>query len=186
MVLVPALGKVGFVSFDGFGVSGFRISFHFLIASDGSFTLIFPFFCQFPCGFFIGFGKLHNSSEIAKLAYIGSRSDRAEAQSILRQADAAFHDTRHTTTENEALYGVLSRYATAADCYENVAFVNYSLELWSAHLGNTEGFLWVYYSCEAIDYDGNVVCGSWNVPALWKVEKDDTGAWAVVQIREHP
>ena len=134
----------------------------------------------------VGGTSYYNSSEIAKLAYIGSRSDRAEAQSILRQADAAFHDTRHTTTENEALYGVLSRYATPADCYENVAFVNYSLELWSAHLGNTEGFLWVYYSCEAIDYDGNVVCGSWNVPALWKVEKDDTGAWAVVQIREHP
>ena len=94
--------------------------------------------------------------------------------------------TPQVSSENEELYGVLSRYATAADCFENVAFVNYSLELWSAHLGNTEGFLWVYYSCEAIDYDGNVVCGSWNVPALWKVEKDDTGAWAVVQIREHP
>ena len=42
MVVLSALGKVGFVSFDGFGVSGFRIGFQFLIALNGGFTLVFP------------------------------------------------------------------------------------------------------------------------------------------------
>lgn len=134
----------------------------------------------------VGGTSYFSSSEIAKLVFIGSASDRAEAQSILRQADAAFHDCNHTSTENEELYGLLSRYATAIDQYENVAFVNYSLELWSAHLDDVEGYLWVYYSCEAIDYDGDVVCGSWKIPALWKVEKNGSGEWVVVQIREHP
>lgn len=134
----------------------------------------------------VGGTSYFNSSEIAKLVFIGSGEDRAEAQSILRQADAAFHDNKHTSTENEELYGVLSRYATDIDYWDNVAFVNHSLELWSAHLGDTEGYLWVYYSYEAFDYDGDTVHGSWNVPSLWKVEKDETGAWIVVQIREHP
>ena len=54
MVVLSALGKVGFVSFDGFGVSGFRIGFQFLIAPNGGFALIFPLLSQLPCGFFIG------------------------------------------------------------------------------------------------------------------------------------
>lgn len=134
----------------------------------------------------VGGTSYYSGSEIAKLVYIGSSSDRAEAQAILRQADAAFHDHKHTSIENEELYGVLSRYATDNDHYENVAFVNHSLELWSAHLDDNEGYLWVYYSCEAIDYDGDTVHGSWKVPSLWKVEKDSSGVWNVVDIKEHP
>lgn len=134
----------------------------------------------------VGGTSYFSSGEIAKLAYIGSGADRAEAQSILRQADAAFHDCSHTSTENAEMYGMLSRYATATDFYNDVSFTNYSLELWSAHLGTADGYLWVYYSREAFDSEGHIVTGSWNVPSLWKVEKDDTGTWVVVQIKEHP
>ena len=81
---------------------------------------------------------------------------------------------------------MLSGYATPTDSYDNVAFVEYSLELLSAHLDDDEGWIWVYYSSEAFDHDGNSVCGSWRIPSLWKVEKNDTGDWVVVQIREHP
>lgn len=127
-----------------------------------------------------------SSDEIAKLVCIGSEADRAEAQSILRQADAAFHDCNHTSAENAEMYGVLSRYATATDLYNDVSFTNYSLELLSAHLGSTDGYLWVYYSHEAFDSEGHTVTGSWDIQSLWKVEKDDTGTWVVVQIKEHP
>ena len=113
-------------------------------------------------------------------------TDRAEAQSILRQADAAFHDCKHTSAENEELYGVLSRYATATDRWNDVSFVNHSLELWSAHLDDTEGYIWVYYSYEAINSEGQVVSGSKNIPSLWTVEKDTTGEWVVTGIKEHP
>ena len=134
----------------------------------------------------VGDTSFFSSGEIAKLVCIGSESDRAEAQSILRQADAAFHDCNHTSAENAEKYGVLSRYATATDLYNNVAFTNYSLELLSAHLGSADGYLWVEYSREAFDNEGRTVSGSWNIPSLWKVEKDDTGTWVVVQIKEHP
>lgn len=134
----------------------------------------------------VGGTSYFNSSEVAKLAYIGSGTDRAEAQSILRQADAAFHDCKHTSAENEELYGLLSRYATDTDRWNDVSFVNHSLELWSAHLDDTEGYIWVYYSYEAINSAGQVVSGSKNIPSLWTVEKDSAGEWIVTSIKEHP
>lgn len=132
------------------------------------------------------FSDYYSYDQITKALYIGSAADRKEVQAVLRLADKAFHDTRHTRAENEEEYGLLSRYATPTDSYDNVAFVEYSLELLSAHLDDDEGWIWVYYSSEAFDHDGNSVCGSWRIPSLWKVEKNDTGEWVVVQIREHP
>ena len=134
----------------------------------------------------VGGASYFSSDEIAMVAYIGSGTDRAAAQAVLREADAAFHDCTHTSAENEELYGVLSRYATDTERGDNVAFINHSLELWSAHLGDTEGYLWVCYSFEVVDFYGRTVHGAQNIPALWKVEKNDAGVWGVVQIKERP
>lgn len=130
-------------------------------------------------------GSYYSRQEIALALSIGSSADRAEAQSVLRLADEAFNDTRHTRAENEAAYGLLARYATATDSYGDTSFNEHSLELWSAHLGENEGWLWVYYSSETFHHDGSTACGSWNIPSLWKVERDDSGAWVVTAIREH-
>lgn len=128
----------------------------------------------------VGGTSYYCASEIAKLAYIRSALDRAEARSVLRQADAAFHDCRHTDAENEEAYGLLARYAT--DSARGAAFTTHSLELWSAHLDGIKGYMWVYYSYEAFDAQGNRICGSWKIPALWTVEKDETGTWVVVHM----
>lgn len=117
--------------------------------------------------------------------FIGSSADRAEAQSVLRLADEAFNDTRHTHAENEAAYGLLARYATATDSYGgNASYNAHSLELWSAHLSENEGWLWVYYSSETFDHNGGTLCGSWRIPSLWRVERGSDG-WIVTAIREH-
>lgn len=134
----------------------------------------------------IGLDNYYNNDQIAKALYIGSASDRREAQAVLRLADKAFNDVRHTSVENDEEYGLLSRYATDTDQYGDVAFNEHSLELWSAHFGEDEGWIWVYYSSETFNHDGSTAHGSSNVPSLWKVEKNDTGEWVVVQIREHP
>ncbi len=131
-------------------------------------------------------GDFYSKDQIGMALYIGSASDRQEAQAVLRLADQAFNDVRHTREENEKEYGLLSRYATAADIYGDVAFNKHSLELWSAHLDEDEGWIWVFYSDETFRHDGSTARGSWRVPSLWKVEKNDTGEWVVVQIREHP
>lgn len=131
-------------------------------------------------------GRYYSGDQIAKALYIGSAADRREAQAVLRLADQAFHDVQHTSVENEVRYGLLARYATDTDSYGDTAFNEHSLELWSAHLGKDEGWIWVYYSSETFDHDGRAACGSWHVPSLWKVERNDSGEWVVVQIREHP
>lgn len=134
----------------------------------------------------IGFDDYYSSEQIAKALYIGSASDRREAQAVLRLADKAFNDVRHTSAENDEEYGVLSRYATDTDQYGDAAFNEHSLELWSAHLDDDEGWIWVCYSSETFNHDGSTARGSWRIPSLWKVEKNDNGEWVVVQIREHP
>ncbi len=132
-------------------------------------------------------GNYYTGEQIAKALYIGSVFDRWEARAVLRLADKAFNDVRHTYTENEKEYGLLARYATPADSYGGeAAFNEHSLKLWSAHLGKDEGWIWVYYSDETFNRNGGSVCGSWRIPSLWKVKKDDSGEWIVVQIREHP
>ena len=118
------------------------------------------------------------------LAFIGTPQDRAEAQSILRQADAAFTDCRHTREENQEKYGLLAHYATPLE--QGAAATTHSLTLWSAHLGDSEGYLWVYYSCEALDTQGNILTASRNIPSLWQVQKDASGQWVVSHIKEHP
>lgn len=134
----------------------------------------------------IGLDNFYSSDQIAKALYIGSASDRREAQVVLRLADQAFNDVRHTSTENDEEYGVLSRYATDTDQYSDAAFNEHSLELWSAHLNEDDGWIWVYYSSETFNHDGSTAHGSWRIPSLWKVEKNNIGEWIVVQIREHP
>lgn len=131
-------------------------------------------------------GNYYSSDQIAKAVYIGSASDRAEAQAVLRLADQAFQDVQHTHAENEETYGLLARYATDTDSYGDTAFNEHSLALWSAHLGKNEGWIWVCYSSETFNHDGSIAHGSRRIPSLWKVERNDTGEWVVVQIREHP
>jgi len=132
------------------------------------------------------FGDYYNDEQIEKALYIGSASDRREVQAVLRLADKAFSDVKHTRAENEEEYGLLARYATPTDSYDNAAFNEHSLELWSAHLEDDEGWIWVYYSSETFNQNGVSIFGSWNIPSLWKVEKNDAGEWIVVEIREHP
>jgi hypothetical protein len=142
----------------------------------------------FPVYRILTIGPMENYysfDQIAMALSIGSASDRREAQAVLRLADQAFSDTQHTRAENEAAYGLLARYATAADLYDDAALNTHSLKLWSAHLGQTEGWIWVYYSSETVDNDGTTVHGSWRVPSLWKVEKNANGEWTVTQILEH-
>lgn len=131
-------------------------------------------------------GNYYTDEEIGKALCIGSASDRREAGAVLRLADKAFEDVRHTREENEAEYGLLARYATSTDSYPDAAYSEYSLKLWSAHLDENEGWIWVCYSADTFDRDDNRIRGSVDIPALWKVEKNDSGEWTVVQIREHP
>ena len=62
----------------------------------------------------------------------------------------------------------------------------HSLELWSAHFDSDSGYMWVYYSAATYDANGNPISQSADIPSLWTVEKNETGEWVVVGIKEHP
>ncbi len=126
----------------------------------------------------------YDTGEISMLAYIGSSSDRSIGNSVLRQAEAAFSDISHSREENEEAYGVLSRYATSSE--RGAVEEKHSLELWSAHFDASSGYMWVYYSAETYDAEGDCVSRSINIPSLWSVAKNEDGKWVVVAIKEHP
>ena len=134
----------------------------------------------------ISLNDYYSKDQMKMALYIGSASDREEVISVLLLANKAFNDVRHTRAENEEAYGLLARYATPTDSYEGAAFNEHSLDMWSAHLDENEGWIWVYYSSETFDCNGKSICGSWRVPSLWKVEKNEAGEWKVVGIREQP
>ncbi len=125
----------------------------------------------------------YTENEIKMCLYIGSAEDRREAREVLKDAEAAFTDTSHTEEQCEKLYGELSRYVPPKD--ESLDKVKYTLDLWSAHLDETEGYIWVYQSSEGYNKDGERVFGSEKIPALWKVAKIQ-GKWVVTNVKEHP
>ncbi len=126
----------------------------------------------------------YDTGEISMLAYIGDSKDRNTAQSIMRQADEAFSDFNHTNDENKVIYGTLSRYANSSE--RGITDVEYSLDLWSAHFEGNIGHMWVYYSQETFDEYGNTISGSYRIPSLWVLEKDENEGWFVSYVKEHP
>ena len=128
----------------------------------------------------------YSKEEIQMAMYIGTPRDRAAVKDVMNLANEAFSDCGHTESENDNKYGELSRFASSSDIYPETVKTEYSLRLWSAHLDEGEGYLWVYYSQEGINAEGETDYGSWRIISLWKVEKDTDGNWVVTDISEHP
>ena len=126
----------------------------------------------------------YDSKELSMIAYIGTPSDRSIGKEVLAKADAAFSDISHSQEENKETHGLLSRYSTSSE--RGAANEKHSLELWSAHFDSDSGYMWVYYSAATYDANGNPISQSADIPSLWTVEKNETGEWVVVGIKEHP
>lgn len=127
-------------------------------------------------------------SERKMLAYIGSAEDRRIAKAVINQAEVAFSDTTHSYEENMQIYGKLGRYAFDSyyfgEFFDAVA-EKHTIDLLSAHIDGNNGYIFVEYSQEAIDINGEPVSGSWGIRSLWEIEKNEQGNWVVVNIKEH-
>lgn len=117
--------------------------------------------------------SFYTKDEIKKCLYIGSMEDRREAKKILKVAETAITDTTNTQDQCKKLYGELYRYVPPRD--EKEGYKSYRLDLWSAHLEETEGYIWVYYELNP----------GYNQTSLWKVAKKQ-GKWVVTNIKEFP
>ena len=126
------------------------------------------------------------TGEVSMLAYTGSAEDRRIARTVMAKAELAFSDVGVSGEEAREKYGLLSRYAITGDSYETAVSERHRLELWSARFYGGTGFMWVWYSQAGLDADGNTVTGSWDIPALWTLEKTADGTWEVTHIKEHP
>ena len=128
----------------------------------------------------------YTTGEVAALFTIGSREDRRQAQPIIDLAEEAFSSIDLTEAEARGAYGELSQYAYPIDVYEDVADERHTLELLSTHLDSAEGLIWVYYTQEGLDKNGEVITGSYRIEALWKVIRGENSQWKVWDIKEHP
>lgn len=133
----------------------------------------------------------YSAYDVSYLLFRGLPTNRIQVSNIIDTAETAFSDIESTENEAKEKYEVLSRYATASDDYRGAITENHKLRIWSVILNPSptaeyRGYMWVYYSREVLDKDGNVVRGAWRVPALWYLDKDDHGEWYVKDIKEGP
>ena len=60
------------------------------------------------------------------------------------------------------------------------------MELLSAHFTSDQGLIWVYYTQEGVDENGDVRTGSFRIESLWKAARGESGQWTIYDIKEHP
>ena len=77
-------------------------------------------------------------------------------------------------------------YATSVDHFEDAYRSTHSIKLWSAHIDDTKGYIWVCISQIIYDRDDNIIFEISNEPALWTIEKNDTNDWTVINVKSHP
>lgn len=128
----------------------------------------------------------YETGEISMLFYIGNEEDRNIAEKVLIRAEEAFSTLGLTSEEAEERFGLLARYCSKVREHVDIVAEKHELELWSARFYGSEGYMWVYYSQEDFDSEGNRVSGSRRIPSLWRLEKNEEGIWDVVYIKEHP
>lgn len=130
--------------------------------------------------------SFYSTGEISKLLHIGNNNDLNTARLFIAKANEAFSDITTPYDQLEDKYGPLMIYATNKEM--GGATEKHSLKLWSAHFDSDDGYgyVWVHHSSTVYDSKGNELRGSWNIPALWKFEKDDSEGWKLIQIKEHP
>lgn len=132
-----------------------------------------------------------SAREVSYLAFRGSPVNRIAVSNIIDTAEAAFSDITSTRDEAMQKYGKLGIYATPIDSYDGAVSEHHKLRIWSVVLSNIptdvyKGYMWVYYSREALDEKGEVVRGAWKIQSLWYLDIDENGEWYVVDIKEGP
>ena len=135
------------------------------------------------------------TGEVGLLLSRGSSKDLALAKETMTLAEEAFSTVGISKAEAEERFGRLSCYCFNGDFFPDAVTEEHELRLWAAHFpregGSVDGYsghgyIWIYYSQEALDEEGELVSGSWRIPSLWRLERDETGAWRVISIKEHP
>lgn len=125
--------------------------------------------------------KDYFGNEYTQIIYPTSISDYLIAREVLKEADKAL-STITNLERAEANFGELG-YLCVTD--NDAVTEKHKLEFISACFSGDEGYIWVKYSSEAYNKDGDVTFGSWRILSKWQLEKRDN-QWVVISINEHP
>lgn len=119
--------------------------------------------------------------EYIQIIYPTSISDYLIAKQVISKANEALSTITNDETA-EQKFGELS-FLCITD--EEAVKETHKLHFISANFKNNKGYIWVKYSSEAYDENGEVTYGSWGILSKWKLEKVEDN-WIVKSIREHP
>ncbi len=90
-----------------------------------------------------------------------------------------------TEEEAQETFGILAHYCTTA---ENVAESRYTMDIINAGISGDKGFVWIAYTQESLDADGNILesLGSPDSRILsrWSLEKQND-TWVITEIQEN-
>ena len=135
------------------------------------------------------------TGEIQLLLSRGSPRDLRLARETMELAEEAFSTLQISSAEAEERFGLLARYCSDRDHYPEAVEERHSLALWTAHFPENgdsvdgysgSAYIWGFYTQKALDQEGKTVCGSMNIPALWRLERSSGGEWVLAGIKEHP
>lgn len=125
--------------------------------------------------------KWFEPSVYATIDYDYNEEDSIVAESILHTAQEVFTYIGDQSEANQHV-GALSRYYRFNQEYPT-AEVDLDINLITAKINGNNGYLWIKYSVQRIDDEGNIIYGSWDILSHWKIESNNDG-WYVSEIIE--
>ena len=125
--------------------------------------------------------KRHFGDEYYEILYPTSLSSYITAIKILKTAD----DALSTITDDETAQKEFGELGDLCITDDEAVGESHRMRLVAAHFWDSKGYVWVRYSSEAYDKDGEISSGSWKILARWELEKQD-GQWIVKNVNEAP
>lgn len=113
--------------------------------------------------------------------YQCSEEERTEVSDVITLAEQVFSYVGTEENANKNV-GALSKYYRYTDTF-SFASADFKLDLITAKVNRNSGYMWVVYSVDRYNSNGNIVSGSSDIPCYWKIEKKDD-QWTVIDIIE--
>lgn len=125
--------------------------------------------------------KDYFGDEYVQIIFPTSISDYLIAKQVINEANKALS----TITDDETAELKFGNLSYLCVTHEETVKETHKLHFISANFKNNKGYIWVKYSSEGYDKNGEVICGSWGILSKWELEKVDN-SWVVKSIHEHP
>lgn len=127
--------------------------------------------------------KYFGSRICSTIDYQCSDAEKAQVEDVLETARRVFSyvGTKENADKN---VGALSRYYRYTDSLNYIS-VDLKLDLITAKIKSNgkSGYMWIVYSIDRYDKNGENVAGSTNIPCYWEIEKQND-RWVVTNVME--